>query len=122
MEASVMRPPVLVRLVAKDDDGGLDVPTLTFGSVVRKTVLLNAAVVLTAFALAAVMGGPEVMAPVGVVLAVVTVLIWFTTFMLYAVGSIVAILWRQQRARARRGVAAVPPRSGVGDAWLDGPG
>jgi hypothetical protein len=106
-------------IVAGDGD---ETPASRFRGLVRKSVLLNAVIVLTSFPVLVFAGGPRAVAPSLAIMAGITAMIWAATFILSSCASVGRILWTAlSSARGRK-----PPdrvrRAGVADRWIDGPG
>ncbi len=97
-------------------------PALSLKSVVRKSALLNLAIVLTSFPVLAFAAGPQALVPILKLMGAITALIWAATFSLFSVASL-ARLFATPAPRGKR-VDPLRPASetGVGDRWLDSPG
>jgi hypothetical protein len=104
------------------EDNARESTALSLRSVVRKSALLNLAIVLTSFPVLAFAAGPNALIPILKVMAGITVVIWAATFSLFSFAS----LGRLFGAPAPRGKHTDPPgpgrESGVADRWLDQPG
>jgi hypothetical protein len=90
-------------------------------SVVRKSALLNATIVLTSFPVLAFAGGPEAIVPILAIMAGISFLIWTVTFALFSFVSLARIFWMP----VSLGKPSDPPhpaeQTGLADRWLDGP-
>jgi hypothetical protein len=97
-------------------------PPSSFRSTVRKSVLLNAVIVLTSFPVLVYAGGPGALIPSLMIMAGISFLIWTATFTLLSFVSIGRIFWNgiSSATRCKPRVRARPV--GVADHWLDGPG
>ncbi|MFO0891345.1 MAG: hypothetical protein U0790_19650 [Isosphaeraceae bacterium] len=88
-----------------------------FRRVVRKSALLNLAIVLTSFPVLAWAGGANGLRATLAIMAGISLLIWASTFTFYSFASLTRLF------RTREAGKAAEPRGtkGVSDRWLDGP-
>ena len=96
-------------------------PATGLRSFVRKSALLNAVIVLTAFPVLVFAGGPRAVGPTLAIMAGITFLIWTATFALFSFGSLARIVWTQVSTGKRRDSSHPAEEAGVADRWLDGP-
>src|SRR5690348_5486431 len=103
--------------VSNGREGDTDAPP-RLRNLIRKSALLNLAVVLTAFPVLAAAGGPLAVLPALVVMAAISTIIWIATFAAFSFVSTTR-LFRGPGARRKR--RAPRPTTGVGveDEWLD---
>jgi hypothetical protein len=91
-------------------------------SVVRKSALLNLAIVLTSFPVLAFAAGPQGLVPILKLMGAITAVIWAATFALFSLASLVRLF----ATPVPKGKTVDPLRptvdAGVGDRWLDSPG
>jgi hypothetical protein len=85
---------------------------------VRKTVLLNLGIILSALAIAATLGRPAAFLIITILVPMVSIVLWAATFAISAFVSILRIFRRQDLWEPRPQYQA---GTGVGDEWLDGP-
>jgi hypothetical protein len=103
---------------SRDSDGP---PALSLRSVVRKSALLNAAIVLTSFPVLVFAGGPKAVVPALAIMAGVSFLVWAATYTVFSFVSLAQIFRILSSSQARRPHARPRPHSGLSDRWLDGP-
>jgi hypothetical protein len=107
---------------ADTNRGTSDRPALSLKSVVRKSALLNLAIVLTSFPVLAFAAGPQALVPILKLMGAITAVIWAATFALFSLGSLAWLF----ATPAPKGKPVDPLRptsdAGVGDRWLDSPG
>jgi hypothetical protein len=90
-------------------------------SIVRKSALLNLAIVVTSFPVLVMAGGPNAAVPALALMAGISVLIWTATFALFPFVSLAAI-FRAPVSSLEKPVSQLPrTESGVTDRWLDEP-
>ena len=101
---------------------GNESPAPGLRSVVRKSALLNVAIVLTSFPVLVFAGGPKAVIPALAVMAGISFLIWAATFTLYFFVSLPGIYWTPVGSGKRPDPRQPAEEAGVADRWLDGPG
>lgn len=92
-------------------------------SLVRKSVLLNLGIVVTALPVLALAGNVQTLIPTLVVLGAISVFIWTATFTTVSLVS-VAKIFEVQRTHAATATPAHRNREttlGVADKWMDSP-
>jgi hypothetical protein len=112
-----MDPPALRPVIAQGNEYNSPPPSLR--SVVRKSALLNAVIVLTSFPVLVLAGGPRAVVPTLVIMAGISFLIWTVTFTLFSFVSLPRIFRTPISSGKRRD--PLHPTAGVADRWLDGP-
>jgi hypothetical protein len=114
MDLSTRRPTTLPRNEAKSRG-----PSLR--SIIRKSALLNLAIVVTSFPVLVMAGGPNAAVPALALMAGISVMIWTATFALYPFVSLAAI-FRTPASSLEKPVSQRPvAESGLSDRWLDEP-
>jgi hypothetical protein len=114
MDLLTRRPKTLLR-----NEGKTRAPSLR--SIIRKSALLNLAIVVTSFPVLVMAGGPNAAVPAIVLMAGISVLIWAATFALFPFISLAAI-FRTPVSSLEKPVPQLPrAESGVADRWLDEP-
>jgi hypothetical protein len=114
-----MNPPKENAAIVLPEDPEPPAPSL--GSVVRKSALLNAVIVLTSFPVLVSAGGPNAVVLTFAIMAGISVLIWTATFALFSFASFPRI-FRPRAAHATQRVLFLPADDpGVADRWLDAP-
>ncbi len=94
----------------------------TLRSVVRKSALLNAVIVLTSFPVLVAAAGPKAIIPSLVLMASISFLVWTSTLALFSFYSITRIFfWRPISNAKPSAPSNARSQAGVGDRWLDGP-
>ena len=93
----------------------------TLRRTVRKSALLNAAIILTSLPVLVSVGGPRAILPALAIMAMISLLIWSSTFALFSFVSLARIFWAEGHSPAAHGGKPSGSRSGVADRWLDGP-
>ena len=96
-------------------------PAPCLRSIVRKSALLNVAIVLTSFPVLVFAGGPKAVIPALAIMAGISFLIWTATFTLYFFVSLPGIYWTPVGSGKRRDPRQPAEEAGVADRWLDGP-
>lgn len=104
-----MNPPAFKPVIVPTE-GELRAPRLR--SVVWKSALLNAVIVLTSFPVLLSAGGPKAVAPLFAIMAGISVVIWAVTFTVFSFASLPWIF--------RSPVSKVAPLHPVGRAQLPG--
>jgi len=109
-----------IRSVKSRDDEPL--PPLRFRSLLWRSALLNAAIVLTALPVMISAGGPDVVVASIVVLAAISLVIWVATLVIYSLVTMIRILLR---LRLRKRTPSHPlvnmeVSGGLADEYLDG--
>jgi hypothetical protein len=93
----------------------------TLRSIVRKSALLNLAIVLTSFPVLVCAGGPNAVVPTLAIMAGISAVIWAATFAIYSFIS----LTRLFMTPVTSGKQLDPPHPandiGVADRWMDSP-
>jgi hypothetical protein len=114
MDLSTRRTTTLPR-----DEGKSRAPSLR--SIIRKSALLNLAIVVTSFPVLVMAGGPNAAVPALALMAGISVLIWAATFALFPFVSLAAI-FRTPVSSLEKPVSQLPrAESGLADRWLDEP-
>ncbi len=114
-----MNPPPPKPVLVPVNDNRLPAPSLR--SVVRKSALLNVAIVLTSFPVLVFAGGPKAVVPTLAIMAGLSVLIWTAAFTLFSLVSLARIFWTPVSSVARRDSPHPAEKVGVADPWLDRP-
>jgi hypothetical protein len=96
-------------------------PAPSLRSIIRKSALLNVAIVLTSFPVLIFAGGPKAVVPTLAIMAGISVLIWSATFTLFSFVSLPRIFRTPVSPVTRRDPAPPAEEAGVADRWLDGP-
>lgn len=112
-----MDSPTLKKVMVPGDVNDPTGPSLQ--SIVRKSALLNLAIVLTSCPVLLFVGGPKAAVPTLAIMAGISILVWSATFALFSFVSLVRIFWTPDPSVKRGG--SHPPAEGVSDHWLDGP-
>jgi hypothetical protein len=89
--------------------------------IVRKSALLNVAIVLTSLPVLLFAGGPQAILPTLAIMVGISFLIWTSTFALFSFVSLAHLFWSPTSAATGRAMPISTNESGVGDRWLDGP-
>lgn len=97
------------------------VPAPSLRSLVRKSALLNAVIVLTSFPVLVFAGGPNAVVPAAAIMGGITYLIWTVTFTVYFVISLPRLFRAPFFSRSRRDRIQPANAAGVADPWLDDP-
>jgi hypothetical protein len=92
-----------------------------FRSIVRKSALLNVAIVLTSFPVLVYAGGPKAVIPTLEIMAGISVLIWVATFALFSFVTFPRIFRTPVSLVKRRDALNPANETVVADRWLDGP-
>ena len=90
-------------------------------SLVRKSILLNLGIVVTALPVLSFAGGARALVPTLAILGGISVLIWAATFATSSVVSVSKIFEAQRANEARRTRRDPGTEFGVVDEWMDGP-
>ena len=114
-----MSPPKPKPVIVPDIENESSAPSLR--SIVRKSALLNIAIVLTAFPVLIFAGGPKAVAPTLAIMAGISVLIWTPTFTLFSLIALARIIWTLVSSLKRSDPPDWAEETGVPDRWLDGP-
>ncbi len=114
MDLSTRRPTTLPR-----DEAKSRAPSLR--SIIRKSALLNLAIVVTSFPVLVLAGGPNAGIPALALMAGISVLIWTATFALYPFVSLAAIFRTPVSPLEKRVSQRPQAESGLADRWLDEP-
>ncbi len=114
-----MKPPTEKPIITQES--GNESPAPRLRSVVRKSALLNVAIVLTSFPVLVFAGGPQAVVPALAIMTGISVLIWAATFALFSFVSLARLLWAPASS-AKPPEPPHPSDAGVADRWLDGPG
>jgi hypothetical protein len=114
-----MNPPTLKRVVLPGKEDESSGPSL--GSIVRKSALLNAVIVLTSAPILIFEGGPKAVVVTVEIMAGISILIWAATFALFSLVTLPRI-FRTPVSRVKRSDALDPAdEAGVADRWFDRP-
>ena len=89
--------------------------------IVRKSALLNVAIVLTSLPVLLFAGGPQAILPTLAIMVGISFLIWTSTFALFSFVSLAHLFWSPGSSARGRAMPISTSESGVGDRWLDGP-
>src|SRR4051794_38994096 len=118
-----MKPTTSYRVIpgmSKQD--GTAVPALDVRGLVRKSVLLNVAIILSGLATSACLGGPATFPIAVVLLAGVSLVVWAATFAFMSSMLLLRVLVSQGRRTPPQSLGHRDGgRGGVGDEWMDGP-
>ena len=95
-------------------------PAPSLRSIVRKSALLNLAIVVTSFPVLIFVGGTKAVVTLAF-MAGSSILIWATTFTLFSLVSLARIFWTLVSSVNRRDPQYPAEEAGVADRWLDGP-
>ena len=114
-----MNPPPPKPALLPGNDNESPAPSLS--TTVRKSALLNVAIVLTSFPVLVFAGGPDAVVPALAVMAGISFLIWAATFTVFSFVSITRIFWTPASPPTQRGPWDHPQHTGVADRWMDGP-
>jgi hypothetical protein len=98
-----------------------DAPPLKLRGLVRKTALLNLGIVATALPIAALTGDPMAFVVALVVVALVSLVAWASTFAAFSFLSLARIFRAQAERRSLQAARRAEGRNGVADRWMDGP-
>jgi hypothetical protein len=112
MDLSTRRPIPLPRNEAKSR-----APSLR--SIVRKSALLNLAIVVTSFPVLVMAGGPNAAVPALLLMAAISIVIWAATFALFPFISLAAIFRTPVSPVAKPQAQHPAAESGLADRWLD---
>jgi hypothetical protein len=96
-------------------------PSPSLRSVVRKSALLNLAIVVTSFPVLVMAGGPNALIPALVLMGVISVLIWTATFALFPFVSLASIFRTPVTPVAKHHAPRPTAEAGLADRWLDEP-
>ncbi len=96
-------------------------PAPSLRSIVRKSALLNLAIVVTSFPVLIFVRGAKAVVVTLAFMAGSTILIWATTFTLFSLVSLARIFWTLVSSVNRRDPQYPAEEAGVADRWLDGP-
>jgi hypothetical protein len=113
-----MNPAMLKPVIVPGKEEESSAPS--FRSIVRKSALLNVAIVLTSCPVLIFAGGPKALVPTLEIMAGISVLIWTTTFTLFSFVTLPRILRTPVSTLKRSGALHSPEETGVADRWLDG--
>jgi hypothetical protein len=90
-------------------------------SIIRKSALLNLAIVVTSFPVLVMAGGPNAAVPAIMLMAGISVVIWTATFALFPFISLAAIFRTPDSAVAKPQPEHPTAGAGLADRWLDEP-
>jgi hypothetical protein len=113
-----MNPPTLQRDLIRGNENESEGPSLR--SVVRKSALLNATIVLTSFPVLVYAGGPQAVVPTLKIMVGISLLIWIATYTLFSFVSLARIFWAPVSSGKRSNRPHREKETGVADRWLDG--
>jgi hypothetical protein len=99
-----------------------DRPAPSLRRVVRKSALLNLAIVLTSFPVLAFAAGPKALVPILQLEAGITAVIWAATFSLFSFASLSRLFGAPQPRKKLADPLRPASDTGVADRWLDSPG
>jgi hypothetical protein len=99
----------------------IECPRPSLRSVVRKSALLNLAIVLTSFPVLVFEVGPRAVIPALVLMAGISVLVWTATFTVFFFVSLGRVYSAPVSSAARHAPMHQAENAGVADRWLDGP-
>ena len=114
-----MNPPTQKPVIFPGNENESPAPCLR--SIVRKSALLNVAIVLTSFPVLIFARGPKAVVLTLAFMAGISILIWATTFTLFSLVSLARIFWTPVSSVKRRDPPHPAEEAGVADRWLDGP-
>jgi hypothetical protein len=114
-----MNPPTLKAATVTNNEDESPAPSLR--SIVRKSALLNLAIVLTSFPVLVLAGGPKAVVPTLAIMAGISALIWTATFTLFSFVSLAGIFRTPVSPVPKRDPPHPAEEAGVADRWLDGP-
>jgi hypothetical protein len=89
-------------------------------SIVRKSALLNVAIVLTSAPVLFFAGGEQAVVPTLKIMAGISVLVWASTFAVFSFVSLAWIFWAPAPTAKRHEPPHSADSAGVADRWLDG--
>ncbi len=107
--------PVIVSAAANE------LPTPRLGSVVRKSALFNAVIVLTSFPVLVSAGGPNAVVPTLAIMAGISILIWIATLALFSFASLPRIFRAPVSSLKRSELVYPATEARIADRWLDAP-
>ena len=113
-----MNPPALQRDMIRGNENESEAPNLR--SVVRKSALLNATIVLTSFPVLVYAGGPQAIVPTLKIMVGISLLIWIATYTLFSFVSVARVFWGPVSSGKRSNRPHREKEAGVADRWLDG--
>jgi hypothetical protein len=87
--------------------------------IVRKSALLNLAIVLTSLPVLVYAGGPRALLPALKIMAGISLIIWAATYAVFSFVSLAHLFWSSGRAATGGGAAQRDQQSGLADPWLD---
>src|SRR4051794_9310939 len=93
----------------------------TLRSIIRKSALLNLAIVVTSFPVLVMAGGPNAAVPALALMAGISVLIWTATFALFPFVSLAAIFRTPVSPTAKPHRPQPTAEAGLANRWLDEP-
>jgi len=96
-------------------------PAPSLRSIIRKSALLNVVIVLTSCPVLVYAGGPKAVVPILKIMAVISGLIWTTTFALFSLVTLPRIIGTPVSTVKRSESLHPADEAGVADRWLDGP-
>jgi len=96
-------------------------PALSLRRTVCNSALLNLVIVLTSCPVLIFAGGPNAVVPTLAIMAGISVLIWTTTFALFALVSLPRLFRTPVASVTQRNPPYPAEEVGVADRWLDGP-
>jgi hypothetical protein len=96
-------------------------PAPSLREIIRKSALLNVAVVLTSLPVLVWAGGPRSIVPVLDIMAGISVVIWAATFSVFSFVSLARIYRSTDSSSAGNQIAPRRRQAGIADPWLDDP-
>jgi hypothetical protein len=96
-------------------------PSPSFRAIVRKSALLNLGMILSGLVMAAYLGRPDAFRSIGILMGLMSVVLWAATFAISAFVRIARIFWMQGVRASRQPSAHATGGGGLVDEWLDGP-
>jgi hypothetical protein len=115
----IMNRPIWNQVVKTGNE--IEYPRPSLRSVVRKSALLNLAIVLTSFPVLVFEVGLKAVVPALVLMAGISVLVWTATFTVFFFVSLGRVFSAPVASAARRTRLQQAESVGVADRWLDGP-
>jgi hypothetical protein len=114
-----MNPRALKTEMSRGNENEAPAPSLR--SVIRKSALLNAMIVLTSFPVLVYAGGPKAVVLTVQIMVGISVLIWTATFALFSFAALPRIFRIPVSPAIQSDPAFSADGSGLADRWLDEP-
>jgi hypothetical protein len=99
--------------------GETNAPAPSLRRIVRKSALLNLAIVLTSLPVLVYAGGPRALLPALKIMAGISLIIWAATYAVFSFVSLAHLFWSAGRAAPGDGPAPRDQQGGLADPWLD---